>query len=239
MTMLTGFDEAVVVDVETTGLDPKTDRIVSVALIRANFRGLRENPNGLDGKTMDAVINPQCRIPKESSRIHGITNKDVADKSPYSDMAQEMRDFIGDLPIIAHNVSFDKNFLNSEFKRAGVKTLSRNRSYCTMRRFREFNHGHRRGSNLDVVVEAMGVERRKGIVHDAIEDARLAWQVACLFYMIDNRIEIPGGKPIPPSRSGKSGEDGRSRRQSGESKSSFVTIVGAIILAVLLAWWLL
>ncbi len=37
MTMLTGFDEAVVVDVETTGLNPKTDRIVSIALIRTNF----------------------------------------------------------------------------------------------------------------------------------------------------------------------------------------------------------
>ena len=109
MTMLTGFDEAVVVDVETTGLDPKTDRIVSVALIHANFRSLRENPNSLNGKTMDAVVNPQCRIPKESSRVHGITNKDVADKESFSDIAQEMRGFIGDLPIIAHNVSFDKS----------------------------------------------------------------------------------------------------------------------------------
>ncbi len=37
MTMLTGFDEAVVVEVETTGLDPKTDRLIFVAAIRANF----------------------------------------------------------------------------------------------------------------------------------------------------------------------------------------------------------
>ena len=239
MTMLTGFDEAVVVDVETTGFDPKTDRIVSVALIHANFRDLRENPNGLDGKTMDAMVNPQCRIPKESSRIHGITNKDVRDKSSFSDIAQEVRDFIGDLPIIAHNASFDKSFLNSEFKRAGVKTLSRNKSYCTMRRFREFNHGRRRGSNLDDVVEVMEVERRKGRVHDAIEDARLAWQVACLFYMMDNHIEIPDGKPVFPSQGGKSGEGVNSGRQSGESKLNVGIIVGAIIVAVLLAWWFL
>ena len=219
MTMLTGFDQAVVVDVETTGLDPKADRIVSVALIRANFGNLKENPNSLDGTTMDAVINPQCRIPKESSRIHGITNKDVADKSSFSDMAQEVRDFIGDLPIISHNASFDKSFLSSEFKRASVKTLSRNRSYCTMQRFQEFNHDRQRGSNLDDVVEVMGVKGRKGKVHDAIEDAKLAWQVACLFYMMDNRIEIPGGKPVRPSRSSKSGEDGRSKRQSDGYKS--------------------
>ena len=239
MTTLTGFDEAVVVDVETTGLDPKTDRIVSVALIHANFGSLRENPDNLNGKTMDAVVNPQCRIPKESSRVHGITDKDVADKDSFSDIAQEMRDFIGDRPIIAHNVSFDKSFLNAEFKRAGVKTLARNKSYCTMRRFQEFNRGRRRGSNLDDVVEAMGVEPRRGKVHDAIEDAKLAWQVAGLFYMMDNGIEIPGGKPVPPSRSSKFEEDSRSRRQSGESKSSVGTIVGAIIVAGLLAWWLL
>ncbi len=239
MTMLTGFDEAVVVDVETTGLDPKTDRIVSVALIHANFGILRENPGGLDGRTMDAVVNPQCRIPKESSRVHGITNKDVADKESFSDIAQEMRDFIGDRPIIAHNVSFDKSFLNAEFKRAGVKTLARNKSYCTMRRFREFNDGRRRGSNLDDVVETMGLEPRRGKIHDVIEDTKLAWQVAGLFYMMDNKIEIPGGKPVPPSRSSKFDEDSGPRRQSGESKSSLGTIVGVIIVAVLLAWWLL
>ena len=107
-----------------TGLDPKTDRIVSVALIHANFGSLRENPNSLKGKSMEAVVNPQCRIPKESSRIHGITDKDVADKDSFSAIAQEMRDFIGDLPIIAHNMSFDKNFLNAEFKRAGIKSLA-------------------------------------------------------------------------------------------------------------------
>ncbi len=239
--MFTGLDEAVVVDVETTGLDPKTDRIVSVALIHANFRNLRENLNSLSGKTMDVVINPQRRIPKESSRIHGITDKDVADKGSFSEIAQELRDFIGDLPIVAHNVSFDKKFLNQELKRAGIKTVARNKSYCTMRRFREFNHGQIKGSNLDDVVEVMGVEGRKGEIHDAIEDATLAWQVAALFYMLDNRIEIPAGKPAAPLRSGKLENDRISKYQSGESKSSVGTIVGAfvvavIIVAVLLAW---
>ena len=188
---------------------------------------------------MDAVVNPQCRIPKESSRVHGITNKDVADKESFSDIAQEMRGFIGDLPIIAHNVSFDKSFLNAEFKRAGVKTLARNKSYCTMRRFQEFNHGRRRGSSLDDVVEVLGVEGRRQKAHDAIEDAKLAWQVAGLFYMMDNRIDIPGGKPVPPSRSSKFDEDSRSRHRNGEPKSNVGTIVGAIIVVALLAWWLL
>ena len=152
MNGFSGFDEAAVVDVETTGLDPSSDRIISVAVVRARFADLRENPDGLHGTTMDVVVNPQCRIPRDASRVHGFTDSDVADKGPFSDVAQQFRDFIGDLPVIGHNVSFDKRFLSSEFKRAGVKTLARNKSFCTMRRFQDFNHGRQRGSNLDNVV---------------------------------------------------------------------------------------
>ena len=238
MTFLAGFDEAVVVDVETTGLDPKSDRVISVAMIRSSFGDLRENPNSLSGETMDVVINPQCRIPKEASRVHGITDRDVADKNSFSDVAQELRDFIGDLPIIAHNVSFDKSFLSAEFKRAGVKTLSRNKSYCTMRRFQDFNHGRRRGSSLDNVVEVMGMERRKSKIHDAVEDARMAWQVAGWFYMMDNRIKLPGGKPTPPTRSGQFDLDNTPERQHHDSRSGVGTLIFAIILVVLLVWWL-
>ncbi len=185
---LTGFDEAVVVDVETTGLDPKADRIVSAALIRTNFGDLREDPDRLDGTTWASVVNPQRPIPREATRIHGISDRDVADKRTFKDLAEEIREIIGNLPVIAHNASFDKGFLNAEFRRAGVKTLHRNKSFCTMRRFQEFNHGIRKGSNLDNVARVMGLKKRKGRVHDAIEDARLAMQVAGLFYLMDNRI---------------------------------------------------
>ena len=124
-TVFSGFDEAVVVDVETTGLDPTSDRIVSVAMVRARFSDLRQDPNGLHGDTIDAIVNPQCRIPQQASRIHGIRDKDVKHKGRFSEIAQQLRNFIGDRPIIAHNASFDKNFLNAEFKRGrGQNPLS-------------------------------------------------------------------------------------------------------------------
>lgn len=238
MTFFTGFDQAVVVDVETTGLDPKSDRIISVAMIRAGFGDLRKNPNNLSGETMDTMIDPQCRIPKEASLVHGITDRDVADKGPFSDVAQSLRDFIGDLPIIAHNASFDKSFLSAEFRRAGVKTLSRNKSYCTMRRFQEFNHGRRRGSRLEDVVEVMGVEGRKSKTHNAVEDTRMAWQVAGLFYMMDNQIKIPGDKPTHPSRSSQVDFDDTSKREHRDSSVDAVTLISVITLIVLLIWWL-
>ena len=88
MALIKGFDDAVVVDVETTGLDPQSDRIVSVALIRSSFDVLKGDLNGLHGETMDALVNPQRRIPKQASRIHGISDEDVSDKSPFSDVAR-------------------------------------------------------------------------------------------------------------------------------------------------------
>lgn len=189
-----GIDEAVVVDIETTGLNPKEDRIISVAMVRARFSRLKQSSDGLHGDTMDAIVNPQCRIPFSASRIHGIMNKHVEDKGPFSEVAQQLRDFIGDRPIIAHNASFDKSFLNAEFKRAGVKTLARNRSYCTMRRFQDFNHGLRRGSNLDNVADVMGVTARSSTRHDATEDVRIVCAVAGLIFLCSTSESTKGIK---------------------------------------------
>ena len=239
MNGFSGFDEAAVVDVETTGLDPSSDRIISVAVVRARFADLRENPDGLHGTTMDVVVNPQCRIPRDASRVHGFTDSDVADKGPFSDVAQQFRDFIGDLPVIGHNVSFDKRFLSSEFKRAGVKTLARNKSFCTMRRFQDFNHGRQRGSNLDNVVEVLGVKGRKSSKHDALEDAQMTFHVAGLFYMMDNRIRIPGGKPTPPSRTQRPNSDWTNGKQDHDSPASGIgAIVTVVVVVAILIWWL-
>ncbi len=194
MTAFTGFDEAVVVDVETTGLDPNRDRIVSVAMIHMRFGDLKKNSR-LHGDTMDVMVNPQCRIPKAASRVHGITNSDVADLGPFSDVAQQLRDFIGNLPVISHNAAFDKSFLNSEFRRAGVKSLSRNKSYCTMQRYRTLNHGYWKGSKLDDVAKAMRVKGRKNRTHDATEDAYIVGEISIRFYMLDNQINVSGKKP--------------------------------------------
>ena len=237
--MFSGFDEAVVVDVETTGLDPTSDRIVSVAMVRTRFSDLRQDPDGLHSDTIDAIVNPQCRIPTQASRIHGIRDKDVKHKGRFSEIAQQLRNFIGDRPIIAHNASFDKNFLNAEFKRAGVKTLSRNKSFCTMRRFQEFNHGFRRGSNLENVAIVMGVKGRKSSKHEATEDVRMVWEVAGLFYMMDNRIKIPGGKPSPPPRN-KQVNQRRvyTRQKQDDANVGCGVIASAIIVIALLFWWL-
>ena len=187
MIVFSGFDTAVVVDVETTGFSAENDRVVSVAMVRANFSKLMNNPTNLKLDTLDVVVNPQCRIPAGATSIHGITNRDVQDIGSFVEYSQQLRAFICNYPIIAHNALFDIRFLSAEFKRSGVKTLAHNKNYCTMRRFQVFNQGRREGSNLDNVAEVMGIKGRSKFKHDAIEDAMITFEIAKLFYIMDNR----------------------------------------------------
>ena len=214
MRYFTDLDEAVVVDVETTGLSPETDRIISVSMLRVRFSSLQRNPNHLEGDTLDAEFNPQRKIPVAATRVHGITNEDVADKGPFAESAQQLRDFIGTCPIVAHNAAFDKAFLSAEFKRAGVRTLQRNKSYCTMLRYQDMNGGRRTGSSLDAVVQQFGIPGRSGRLHLADEDVRLTCAIAREFYLIDN------GLTSAPSR-----QDGRPVRAAPSLFRSFWNFV--------------
>ena len=178
-----GFDGPIcVVDVETTGLDPDTDRIISVAAIRVDLSGLP--PGRFKGETLTALVNPQHRIHPEASKVNGFRNKDLKGKPLFADEAEEIREFIGTRKVVGHNVSFDKRFLNAEFKRAGVKTLSRNKSVDTMQAAQELMaHVGRHAAkwnrlSLKRATALFQVGKRKGKVHEALEDAVLAATLA-------------------------------------------------------------
>ncbi len=175
---------AVVVDVETTGLDSERDRIVTLAMIEVDLTRIKETtePRDCIVRTMQETFDPGIPIPKSASRIHGLRDRDVRGHPSFESRAGEIRDFIGTLPLIGHNVSFDKKFLSASFKRADLKTLHRNRSHCTMWRYRNANAGP---SSLDAVAAAMGVSGRSGMTHHADEDAMLALAVACIFHLQD------------------------------------------------------
>ena len=214
MPKFSGFDEAVVIDVETTGFSPEDDRIVSVAMIRASFGQLKSDPGGLETEILYRFVNPERKIPSQASAVHGIYHRHVRDEPAFSGQAEELREFIGGRPVIAHNLTFDKQFMNAEFRRAGMKSLQRNKGFCTMLRYREFNHGIWKGSKLDDAARALQLKGRRGTVHDAAEDAFMALQIARVFFLMDSGLKIPGGRPKPPGRTGnfRSGQTSRSRR---------------------------
>lgn len=111
-----------IIDVETTGLSPKKDRVLELAVVRVDQGGdvvdewsTRFNPEGPVGAT----------------HIHGITQADVSNAPLFRDVAASFVPYIAGLPIAAHNARFDLAFLRAEFRRAGweVPWLP---AYCTL-----------------------------------------------------------------------------------------------------------
>ena len=122
----TGLHEVVVVDVETTGLDPNSDRVVEVAAARGDLSVLLRGETKPYFQTLEARVNPGMPIPEAASRIHGIQDKDVKDEEAFAEIAAQLREFIGSRTVIGHNITFDTSFLNAEFGRAGVEDLTEN-----------------------------------------------------------------------------------------------------------------
>ena len=111
--MLTGF-RVLGFDLETTGLDYRSDRIVQYALIGSDEDGSHINQT--------ALVNPRRSIPPESSRVHGITDEDVKGESEFSEHLPELSRLISGAVIVGHNVSrFDWRFLELECMRAGYE----------------------------------------------------------------------------------------------------------------------
>ncbi len=102
-------------DVETTGLNVIRDRIVQIALVK-----LRKN--GQTTEELSTLVNPGIPISEESMAIHGITPKDVANKPTFSQLAQQIWDFIGDADLAGYNSNrFDVPMLMEEFARVGME----------------------------------------------------------------------------------------------------------------------
>jgi DNA polymerase-3 subunit epsilon len=100
-------------DVETTGLNIMTDRIIQIGLIK--YTKNKEEP-----VEMEILINPGIPISEESMSIHGITPADVRNKPTFQQIAQELYDFIGNADLSGYNSNrFDIPILMEEFARAG------------------------------------------------------------------------------------------------------------------------
>ena len=93
----------VAIDIETTGLDPARDAIIEIAAVR--FNGHRVEAE------WSTLVNPGKPIPAFITQLTGITNEMVRNAPNLQDVLQEFADFVGDDPVVGHNVRFDLSFL--------------------------------------------------------------------------------------------------------------------------------
>ena len=167
----------IVLDTETTGLDPLTgDRVIEVAAVEL-FNLLPT------GEAFHSVIDPERDIPAEASRIHGFTNGDVAGKPKFAAIADQLLKFLGDADIIAHNAPFDFGFLDAELFRCQRPPLDRRRMIDSLAMAKTRFPGM--PNNLDALCRRLGVDNSMRGNHNAVLDCQLLAQVY---------LEMMGGK---------------------------------------------
>ncbi len=102
----------VALDIESTGFDTRIDQVIEIAAVKF------EGDKVID--TFETFINPQIPIPNIITHITSIKDEDVANAPLLEDIKKKLEDFIGDAPIVGHNIDFDVNFLKAK----GVKIIS-------------------------------------------------------------------------------------------------------------------
>jgi len=106
----------VVFDTETTGLSPNDNRVIEIGAIRFHYKKELEE--------FDYLINPETVIPYNITKLTSITNDMVKNAPTAKDIVPKFLEFIGDAILIAHNASFDINFINAELARLSLPPLT-------------------------------------------------------------------------------------------------------------------
>ncbi len=98
----------VVVDLETTGLNPKSDAIIEIGAIKVVDNVVVEE--------FQALINPQAQVSKFITDLTGISNEMLASQPPIEVVLPQFQEFLGTEIIVAHNANFDVNFLYDKYQ---------------------------------------------------------------------------------------------------------------------------
>jgi DNA polymerase-3 subunit epsilon len=158
----------IVLDTETTGLDPSAGhRVVELGCV--------ELMNMVaTGNTFHVYFNPEMIMPAGAQDIHGLSDEFLADKALFADQAEAFLEFIGDAQLVIHNASFDIGFLNAELDRVGKGKLT-NPYVDTVQLARRKFPGQR--ASLDSLCERFGVDNSSRTKHGALLDSELLAEV--------------------------------------------------------------
>lgn len=154
-----------ILDTETTGFYFQDgDRIIEVGAIEMINRKLT-------GSSIHIYINPQKPV-GDSENIHGISDDFLKDKPLYADIADTLFDYLKGAEIIAHNATFDMNFLDMEFNRVGLPALSEVCEVTDTLALAKNKHPGQKNS-LDALVRRYEIPARDRTFHGALLDAEI------------------------------------------------------------------
>jgi DNA polymerase III subunit epsilon len=149
-----------ILDLETTGADPRVDRVAEIGLLLMDDEVVAEE--------WSCLVNPGRDIPPDIESLTGISDRMVGGAPAFEDLASDLAQRLHGRVLVAHNARFDYAFLRNEFRRAGLPFEAP--VLCTVRLSRALIPAERR-HNLDTLIErhALPSDGR----HRALPDARL------------------------------------------------------------------
>lgn len=159
----------VVLDTETTGLDPETgDRIVEIGAV--------ELWNHLPtGKTFHKYLNPERNMPEEAQAVHGLTEDFLKDKPLFSQIVDDFLAFIKNSKLVIHNASFDMKFLNAELVLADRSKLPGEIAIDTLGIARKKFPGS--PASLDALCRRFNIDNSARTLHGALLDSEILAEV--------------------------------------------------------------
>ncbi|HXH43210.1 MAG TPA: DNA polymerase III subunit epsilon [Bradyrhizobium sp.] len=159
----------IVLDTETTGLDPlRGDRLVEIGCVEIFNR----MPTG---QSYHVYINPERDMPAEAFAVHGLSSEFLATKPLFHEVADEFLAFIGDAPLVIHNASFDIGFINAELDRIKRAAIPRERLVDTLLLARRKHPGV--SNRLDDLCSRYAIDNSHRTKHGALLDAELLAEV--------------------------------------------------------------
>ncbi len=168
----------VVVDVETSGTDPETDRVLSIA-------ALTLAPDGTVEHTLHTLLNPG--VDPGPTNIHGLTTAKLAGQPRYPDVAPTLAQLLRGRILVAHNVAFDYAFLAAEAHRSHTQ-LPVTSVLCTVELAKLLHLGID-SLSLAALAHHWGITQANP--HDALDDARVLTSVLSHALTRAARLAIP------------------------------------------------
>src|ERR1051325_976023 len=166
----------IVLDTETTGLDPGDGhRVIEISCVEL----IDQLPTGV---TFQRYLNPERPV-ADSEQVHGISDQFLSDKPLFGHVADEFLEFLGESSLVIHNAGFDMKFLNAELHRVGRPPLSFARAIDTIEIAKTKITGAR--YSLDELCKRFGIDLAARQQHGALLDAQLTAKVY---------LELVGGR---------------------------------------------
>jgi len=189
----------VVLDTETTGLDPKSGhKIIEIGCVELVNRKLT-------GRHYHQYINPMREVDQGAMEVHGITNEFLVDKPVFSAIVDDFMEFVRGSELVIHNAPFDIGFLNHELQTLGPK-LGKMEDICsvldTLVLARNKHPGQK--NNLDALCKRYHIDNSQRDLHGALLDSEILADVYLVMTGGQTRLDLSSD----PMASGV-GADGR------------------------------